>query len=259
MKLKIYIDEAWRGPLAGPVCVGLLMPIGSFEYSDFDDSKKLKESKREIVYDKIQRLEDKSKLLYSFWYADNKEIDKFGIVKALNVAMKRWLVVLYTKFAKYIESTILDSWNWDLVLKYLEFTKKISSKTINYNKNTTFFKDIQKLFTQLSNLKWIILDGNSDFWVSKDIGYKLTTIIKWDSKVPFIWWASIVAKVERDHYMISIASKYKKYWFEKHKWYGTLLHRNMIKKHWKTPIHRSSFLKNLIYENKLPQKSPWKN
>ncbi len=99
---------------------------------------------------------------------------------------------------------------------------------------------------KLEKIHWIIFDGNTDFKLSNDLWFKIITIIKWDDKVPFIWGASIVAKVVRDQYMKEQAKKYDKYLFEKHKWYGTKLHRELIQKYWPCDLHRISFLKNII-------------
>ncbi len=66
-------------------------------------------------------------------------------------------------------------------------------------------------------------------------------IIKGDRKVISIAAASIMAKVERDTYMIDVAEKYPEYGFEKHKGYGTAQHKQAITLYGITPIHRLSF------------------
>lgn len=71
------------------------------------------------------------------------------------------------------------------------------------------------------------------------------TIIKGDQKKPLISIASIVAKVERDKYMITLAEQFPDYYFEQHKGYGSALHREMIINHGLSPIHRVSFCTNL--------------
>ncbi|MHB1316449.1 MAG: ribonuclease HII [Minisyncoccota bacterium] len=71
------------------------------------------------------------------------------------------------------------------------------------------------------------------------------TIIKGDEKHRVIAWASILAKVHRDNYMTKMAKKYPEYGFERHVGYGTKLHREAIKKHGASLIHRKSFLKNI--------------
>ena len=54
--LRIYIDEAGRGPLAGPVTVGLVMPLQDIDKSLFNDSKLLSEKKRDVCFEEIREL-----------------------------------------------------------------------------------------------------------------------------------------------------------------------------------------------------------
>lgn len=72
------------------------------------------------------------------------------------------------------------------------------------------------------------------------------TIIKGDEKVPVISAASIYAKVMRDRHMEEQARTYPQYGFDQHKGYGTPAHLLAIRKHGPTPIHRRSFLGNLL-------------
>ena len=58
--------------------------------------------------------------------------------------------------------------------------------------------------------------------------------------------ASIIAKVERDNYMIAMHELYPQYNFAKNKGYGTREHIEAIKKYGPCPIHRHSFIKNFI-------------
>jgi ribonuclease HII len=97
------------------------------------------------------------------------------------------------------------------------------------------------------------LDVSHDTRILLDGGLKLPsvftkqkTIIKGDEKEQVIAWASILAKVERDGHMKKMAKKYPEYGFEKHMGYGTFFHRQQIKKHGQAPIHRKSFLKNIL-------------
>ncbi|MBP2025146.1 ribonuclease HII [Peptoniphilus stercorisuis] len=69
-------------------------------------------------------------------------------------------------------------------------------------------------------------------------------IIKGDDKCYTISCASIVAKVYRDRLCQKWAKRYENYGIEKHKGYGTKLHRDAIKAYGPSEMHRLSFLKN---------------
>ena len=77
------IDEAGRGPLAGPVSVGcVIMPLDDM-IDGINDSKKLSEKKREALYDTIL---DKA-ISYSIVLVDNVTIDRLNILEATKSAM----------------------------------------------------------------------------------------------------------------------------------------------------------------------------
>ncbi|MGB0992699.1 MAG: ribonuclease HII [Akkermansiaceae bacterium] len=80
------IDEAGRGPLAGPVSAcAVILPKG-FCHNLLDDSKKLSEKKRELLYEELTRAGD---VLWSLAYAEPEEIDEINILKATHAAMSR--------------------------------------------------------------------------------------------------------------------------------------------------------------------------
>ena len=79
------IDEAGRGPLAGPVCAAaVILPDGCI-IDGVNDSKKLTEKKREQLFDVIKE----TAIAYSIATADEKEIDKINILQATYLAMNR--------------------------------------------------------------------------------------------------------------------------------------------------------------------------
>jgi len=84
--------------------------------------------------------------------------------------------------------------------------------------------------------EYTIFDGNTTFGV---LG--IEAIIKADQSVAEVSAASILAKVSRDRYIVEQASLYPLYQFEKHKGYGTKLHRELIKEHGYCSLHRQSF------------------
>lgn len=79
------VDEAGRGPLAGPVfAAAVILPDGHI-IEGVNDSKKLSEKKRDMLYDKII---DEC-VCYSVGIATEKEIDEINILQATFLAMKR--------------------------------------------------------------------------------------------------------------------------------------------------------------------------
>lgn len=87
----------------------------------------------------------------------------------------------------------------------------------------------------------IIIDGTMNFLVGTPLEKYVSTLKKGDLLVKEISAASIIAKVERDHYMIKLSKKYPGYGFEKHMGYGTGLHQKMMEELGLTPEHRKSF------------------
>lgn len=92
---------------------------------------------------------------------------------------------------------------------------------------------------------YVLVDGNK----LPELDIPAQYIVKGDAKSASIAAASVLAKVSRDRYMKKIAEKYPEYCFEKHKGYGTELHRKMILKHGARDIHRKTFLKKILKEN----------
>lgn len=182
------IDEAGRGPLAGPVVVAaVIMPKDSF-IEGVNDSKKVSEKKREILYDFIT----KEALAWGVGIVDQKEIDEINILQA---------------------------------------TKKGVTQALKELK----IKPQQILVDALTNID--------------TLGVPYTSIIKGDAKCYSIAAASIVAKVTRDRIMRQWDEVYPMYGFEKHKGYGTKMHIEAIQKYGLCPLHRLSFVKNIIKLN----------
>ncbi len=84
-KLICGVDEAGRGPLAGPVCAAaVILPQGTV-IEGLDDSKKLSEKKREKLYDIIILKAE----AYSVAMASVEEIEEYNILNATFLAMNR--------------------------------------------------------------------------------------------------------------------------------------------------------------------------
>lgn len=78
------IDEAGRGPLAGPVCAAACVLPADLELEGLNDSKKLSEKRREALYDQITA----QALAWAVCLADEKTIDEINILQATFRAMR---------------------------------------------------------------------------------------------------------------------------------------------------------------------------
>lgn len=79
------VDEAGRGPLAGPVCAAAVILPENTIIEGVNDSKKLSEKKREALFDVIKE----QALSYSIAFASVEEIEEINILNATMLAMKR--------------------------------------------------------------------------------------------------------------------------------------------------------------------------
>ena len=182
------IDEAGRGPLAGPVVVAsVIMPKDSM-IEGVNDSKKVSEKKREKLYDEIIE----NAISYSVGIVDQKEIDRVNILNATKAGLTESIKGLKVKP--------------DLIL--VDALKGIDTCGVPYQ-----------------------------------------SIIKGDAKCYSIAAASIIAKVTRDRIMRQWHEIYPEYNFIQHKGYGTAAHIAAIKEYGLCPLHRLSFVKNIIDKN----------
>lgn len=185
IELIAGIDEAGRGPLAGPVVVAcVVMPKDSM-IEGVNDSKKVSEKKREKLYDII--LEEA--ISYGVGIVDQKEIDRINILNATKEAL----------------------------------TLAVKSLTIKPN--------------------LILVDALNNI---DTCGIPYKSIIKGDASCYNIAAASIIAKVTRDRIIRQWDEVYPQYGFAKHKGYGTAMHIEAIKEYGLCPLHRRSFVKNII-------------
>ncbi len=100
MKYLIGIDEAGRGPLAGPVSVGAMMVPMDFDFScvpDARDSKKMTEAARERCYERLIALREAGTLNFAVSFSDNTMIDTQGIVPAIRASLANCLEQLHAK------------------------------------------------------------------------------------------------------------------------------------------------------------------
>ncbi len=214
-KWLIGIDEAGRGPLAGPVAVGVVLVALDFDWGlipGVNDSKKLSPEKREALFRRARTLKQEGQLSYAVSMTSAKTIDRIGIVSSVSLALNRALL------------------------------KAVTNSTIVKRPNNT----VNRTITNATDYH--------DFFVKLDGGLKAPpeyvhqeTIIKGDALEPSIGLASIMAKVTRDRYMERVGKLplYAVYGLPVHKGYGTKTHRSAIKKHGCTDLHRLTYCKNI--------------
>lgn len=198
----IGVDEAGRGPLAGPVAVGVSLIPRSSQRRIFDmlkrhglnDSKQVKEKEREALFEMLCELKIQGVL------------------------------------------------SWEVALVSV---KVISTKGISYAIRQGIATCLKKLDVQ-GNEAVCILEMDGALRVPEGNWKKSSVIPKGDSIKPSIMIASIIAKVTRDRHMTRLARKYPQYGFEIHKGYGTLRHRDAIKKNGECEEHRAGWYKHTV-------------
>lgn len=87
------VDEAGRGPLAGPVCAAAVILPANIEIPGLNDSKKLSDKKRRELFPIICE----KAIAYGIAFADHKEIDEMNILQATYLAMERAIANLSVK------------------------------------------------------------------------------------------------------------------------------------------------------------------
>ena len=90
VKLLCGVDEAGRGPLAGPVCAAAVILPQNCEIAGLNDSKKLTEKKREALFDVICA----AAVSYGIAFATVEEIEEYNILGATFMAMNRAIAKL---------------------------------------------------------------------------------------------------------------------------------------------------------------------
>ncbi len=218
-KMVAGLDEAGRGPLAGPVLAATVVIKQGFKNKEsklkIKDSKQLTPEQREKFY---RILTNHPQIKWGIGRVSEKVIDKINILEATKLAMQK-------------------------AIKNLQEKLKKERKVRNWSRPKSRDREI------LDEMSFLILDGN--FKINSTLrqtqGSKRVriipqkSIIKADVKVFSCAAASIIAKVTRDRIMLKYDKKYPKYGFKKHKGYPTKSHKKILKKIGPCPIHRKTF------------------
>ncbi|HPN55010.1 MAG TPA: ribonuclease HII [Candidatus Moranbacteria bacterium] len=211
-EIVIGVDEAGRGPLAGPVIAaavtirneksnnqtGAEIPNTTYQIPDTKmwdlvrDSKKLSEKQREKVFDFIHE-----NFHVGVGLCSHETIDRINILEASFLAMKKAVSDLVRNKAK-----------------------------------------VESLKPKADGRVVILVDGNKQI---PNFSMEQKAIVSGDKIVKSISAASIVAKVTRDRMMLEMHQRYPEYGFDRHKGYGTKMHMDALSKHGPCEIHRRSF------------------
>lgn len=199
------LDEAGRGPLAGPVTAAAVILPEDFPFEILNDSKKLTEKKREAAEKII-----KEKSLWAVSFIDEKEIDKINILNASLKAMTRAFDEVAEKLPLWLSVNSFDSG--------LPFTVRAIA---DGNKIPPIDTEKER---KIENCK-----------------ITAECMVKADAKVYQVMAASILAKTARDRFMLEMDRLYPEYGYAKHKGYPTPEHKKICQTLGPSPIQRLTF------------------
>lgn len=213
------MDEVGRGPLAGPVTVGVAV-IGrnaQLSVEGLVDSKKLTEKKRVAMVPLVRQW-----AVTAVGHASPAEIDALGIIVALRLAGQRALAQVAAA-GTYPDAVLLDGkHNWLAPPQTDLFTAEIDPAT--------------DLYSHLVGQAWAeagVTDQTPAGWFGP-----VQMEVKGDLRCASIAAASVLAKVERDSLMEDLDARYPGYGWAKNKGYGSAPHRTRIEQVGPTPEHR---------------------
>ncbi|MCL1896958.1 MAG: ribonuclease HII [Clostridiales bacterium] len=200
------LDEAGRGPLAGPVCAAaVVLPVG-FPFDILADSKKLKRQQR----DAARRVITEKAVAWGVGWATHVEIDRINILQASLLAMRR-------AFSCLLDTTT-DGW-----------PERLETET-----------PFGRPFTPATSIP-ACLTAVADGTHTPELPVPCTAVVKADDTIPEVMAASILAKTARDMLMEHYAKLHPQYSYERHKGYPTKEHRKLVLQFGPSPIQRLSF------------------
>jgi len=226
------VDEAGRGPLAGPVVAaavaaanlktknenGKITGKNLKLFKNLKDSKKLSEKQREEWYEILISHPD---LGWAVAKVYPRVIDRINIFEATKLAMRRAVNKLGIRLFDYAQDK-----NWELGIGSIDCVIVDGSFSILKPQNYAEFGQPDVRRTSAAELRRT---------------FYCKPIVKADETVFLCMAASVIAKVTRDRIMRRMHKKYPQYGFVQHKGYGTKKHMEAIKKYGPCEIHRKTF------------------
>lgn len=205
------LDEAGRGPLAGPVCAGACVVDKDKPVFGVDDSKKLSPKKRGELLPLIKE----NARAWATVLIDAATIDRINILEATKLAMKTAV----------------------FALSHTAEEASCYAASLCEGAVAAVERGGSRLVPDELLLDALTLPG---------MDLPQVPIVKGDAKSVSIASASILAKQTRDALCEEYEKLYPGYGFSAHKGYGTAAHIQAIKTLGPLPIHRRSFIKNFI-------------
>ncbi|MDR0598918.1 MAG: ribonuclease HII [Treponema sp.] len=199
----VGLDEAGRGPLAGPVAAAAVVLPADFPRETLGDSKKLSPAKREAAAALIRE-----RAAWGIGWSEAPEIDRVNILQASLLAMGRAWEALAAA--------------WPPVRLEAQFCPAPSPGP--------------EAAGALAGLTAIV-----DGLYCPPLPIPCRALVKADARIPEVMAASILAKTARDQVMVRYSLLYPQYGYEKHKGYPTRAHREAVARHGPSPIQRLSF------------------
>ena len=216
MPMVCGIDEAGRGPLAGPVVTAAVMLTDGFPTERLADSKRISEAERyeleAVIREKAAR--------WGTSCAWPDEIDRLNIHWATLLAMQRaFSAMMGLPDEAFGEAPReMDVGPAPAELDRRELTEGGGLEVVPTGGR-------------------VFVDGR----FTPELPWPAEAVVGGDGIVPEIMAASILAKTSRDRWMIAYAERAPGYGFERHKGYPTPSHRRAISALGPSPIHRLSF------------------
>lgn len=223
------LDEAGRGPLAGPVVAGAVILPDDFPFELLNDSKKLSEKKRLLAESVILE----KAIAWGIGEASHIEIDEINILKASLLAMKRAFEAMLAMLEKKTAASFEDSAASPCDVRFEWRLPEVRAE----------------LFDELSVPEGIVtfqgstrrLAAIADGIYVPEISVPCRAEVKADGRFPCVMAASILAKNHRDRIMCEYAKLYPEYGYEKHKGYPCPAHKEVCRRLGPSPIQRMTF------------------